>query len=387
MSPKQKRPKVGSKNAARLSRSLRADEIEPTLAKAIRAHYDEQPKTAARLYRQVIAAEPKNSAALNGLGMLAHQQGRTERALQLLRAAIRIDGRSPGYRMNFGAVLEAAKLWPEAHASYEQAIRLDPHYRDPYYNLANLQLKQGNPELAVATLEACQSANGRDFHALAYQVHALLDAHRDSEAARLLDHRQLVHRYEFNAVPGYDDLAAFNSALADHVRTHPTLKKNAMSTVGGTHTGELLRDTNGPLFHFEPQIHKAIHWYMTQLPDDPSHPMRRWQPKLWKLTSWGIVMSNGGHERTHIHPNGWLSGVFYPLLPDLIEDEGRQPEGWLRFGQPTPDLALQRKPTLIDYQPQYGQIILFPSYFYHGTVPFHSKLRRICVSFDVEPLS
>ncbi|MGI9323762.1 MAG: putative 2OG-Fe(II) oxygenase [Pseudomonadales bacterium] len=357
-----------------------------SLAEAVRAHYAGDRRTAQRLYRRLLANEPKNPAALSGLGMLALDQHQIESATRYLRAAIKLDPQNPGYRMNLGAALEAGTDLNGAAASYQCAINLDPSYRDPYYNLANVHLKMESPDQAITVLEACQAANGRDFHALAYQVHALLDAHRDNEAQRLLDHQQLVHRYKFNAVPGYANLGAFNKALAEHVRNHPTLKKDAMSTVGGTHTGELLSDTQGPLFHFEPQIHKAIHWYIAQLPDDPSHPMRRWQPKLWKLTTWGIVMGNGGHERTHIHPNGWLSGVMYLELPDLIEDATRDHEGWLRFGQPTPDLAAQREPTLIDFQPQYGQIILFPSYFYHGTVPFHSKQRRICVSFDVEPL-
>ena len=98
-------------------------------------------------------------------------------------------------------------------------------------------------------------------------------------------------------------------------------------------------------------------------------------------------MHDQGHERAHIHPNGWLSGVFYLDLPDVIQNPANEHEGWLEFGRPTADLHVKSQPRLRHYQPAYGTMFLFPSYFYHGTVPFRSKQRRICIAFDVEPLA
>jgi hypothetical protein len=36
-------------------------------------------------------------------------------------------------------------------------------------------------------------------------------------------------------------------------------------------------------------------------------------------------------------------------------------------------------------KPHEGIMVLFPAYLYHGTVPFKSDQRRICVAFDVIP--
>jgi hypothetical protein len=36
-------------------------------------------------------------------------------------------------------------------------------------------------------------------------------------------------------------------------------------------------------------------------------------------------------------------------------------------------------------QPRAGQLILFPSYMLHGTVPFRSAQNRTTVAFDVAP--
>jgi tetratricopeptide (TPR) repeat protein len=297
-----------------------------------------------------------------------------------------VAGDNAGFAMNLGAVYEAAGRLEQAARSYARAVRLAPRYPDPYYNLGALYLRLRQPERAIEVFDACMAAIGREFHALAYKAHALRDAGRQAEADYLLDYDRYIRTYDFEVPEGYADLATFNAALAAHVANHPTLRANVMSTMRGKHTAELLREPKGPMAAMEQRIQQAILWYRDQLPDDPEHPAVRWAPTAWKLTSWGVVMLDGGHERSHIHPRGWLSGVFYVDLPDLIEDPARQHEGWLQFGRPTPELHAAAEPVTRDYQPRYGGIVLFPSYFYHGTIPFKSRQRRVCVAFDVEPL-
>jgi hypothetical protein len=36
-------------------------------------------------------------------------------------------------------------------------------------------------------------------------------------------------------------------------------------------------------------------------------------------------------------------------------------------------------------RPEPGLLILFPSYFYHGTVPFEDHRHRTTIAFDVVP--
>jgi hypothetical protein len=59
-------------------------------------------------------------------------------------------------------------------------------------------------------------------------------------------------------------------------------------------------------------------------------------------------------------------------------------EGNLTFGQPsmrtTPALAAE-----YSVRPKVGMLVLFPSYFWHGTVPFSSSQPRLTVAFDAVP--
>jgi hypothetical protein len=63
---------------------------------------------------------------------------------------------------------------------------------------------------------------------------------------------------------------------------------------------------------------------------------------------------------------------------------GHTGEGILSFGTPgmvtTPALDAE-----LSIRPEVGQLVLFPSYFWHGTLPFHSDQPRLTVAFDVVP--
>ncbi|NCW50279.1 MAG: hypothetical protein EBV89_03205, partial [Betaproteobacteria bacterium] len=41
--------------------------------------------------------------------------------------------------------------------------------------------------------------------------------------------------------------------------------------------------------------------------------------------------------------------------------------------------------TLKEVQPRVGRLVLFPSYFWHGTYPFQANTNRIAISADIVP--
>ena len=358
--------------------------LAQAMTTAVDLHRNGKVSEARSLYRKVLALQPDHSDALSSLAMIELDR-HPDRALQLLQRAIATVPDNPGYYMNLGYVMDGLGRSTDAIAAYQQAIDIMPGYRDPYYNLGDLYLKLDQPEAAIEVFDQCIASNGRDFHALAYKAHALRDAGDFVNAGRLLDYDTFVKRYEMPVPDCFEDLEQMNLALAKHVSRHPSLQANVRSTVKGDHTAELLAAPWGPMAEMETVINRAVGWYCSQLPDMPDHPVIQSRPVAWRLTAWGVVLKNKGHERSHIHPNGWLSGVFYVQLPDVVSNPASAPQGWLEFGRPTTDLRMRAAPETRTYQPQYGSIILFPSYFYPGTVPFTSKEKRICISFDAEP--
>jgi hypothetical protein len=78
---------------------------------------------------------------------------------------------------------------------------------------------------------------------------------------------------------------------------------------------------------------------------------------------------------------GWLSSAFYVALPAAIE-RGR--EGWIEFGRPgvPTEPALDAEHAI---KPEPGLLVLFPSYMWHGTVPFSGEDPRLTIAFDLTP--
>jgi len=96
--------------------------------------------------------------------------------------------------------------------------------------------------------------------------------------------------------------------------------------------------------------------------------------------SWSVRLHCGGYHTTHVHPRGWISSACYIQLPDRMPGT----EGILTFGAPgvltTPALGAEHS-----VRPEVGLLVLFPSYFWHGTLPFHSEQPRLTVAFDAVP--
>ena len=90
-----------------------------------------------------------------------------------------------------------------------------------------------------------------------------------------------------------------------------------------------------------------------------------------------------GHHIAHFHDQGWISSVYYAELPDSIGAESDH-AGWLQFGVPPERLDLNLVAEL-SIQPKVGMLVLFPSYFWHGTIPFPGQQTRLTAAFDVIP--
>jgi hypothetical protein len=57
--------------------------------------------------------------------------------------------------------------------------------------------------------------------------------------------------------------------------------------------------------------------------------------------------------------------------------------GWFTVGEPQDELGVELPPRR-EIEPKPGQLVLFPSWMWHGTVPFAAG-ERLTVAFDVRP--
>ena len=123
-----------------------------TLAQAFRAHQTGYRSEAERLYRDVLAVEPRNAAALHLLGALMHQSGRTDEAVSLMRQAIAIEPRNPDYHYNLGSALVAAGRMTDAIEPLSKAIALKPQYAEAHFEIGNAYARSGQLDSAEKSL-------------------------------------------------------------------------------------------------------------------------------------------------------------------------------------------------------------------------------------------
>jgi hypothetical protein len=127
-------------------------------------------------------------------------------------------------------------------------------------------------------------------------------------------------------------------------------------------------------------IESAVWEYVAGLPPaDPQHPLLRHRDVPLAITgSWSVRLTGSGHHAAHVHPLGLIGSACYFIVP---ESSDALKEGFLELGRPPLDLNLDLEPIQV-FAPKPRRLVLFPSYFHHGTRPF-SAGERLSVAFDV----
>ena len=117
------------------------------------------------------------------------------------------------------------------------------------------------------------------------------------------------------------------------------------------------------------------------------HPFVAARPPSWRLFGWGtIVREVTEAETTHLHPPAWVSGVYYPRIPDEVDEIDPDHGGWIEFGRPPSHIKHSFEPPVLNIHPREGMLILFPAYFYHRILPFRTASARMSLAFDAMPV-
>ena len=107
-----------------------------TLQRALHDAQSGKLDTAIASLRTLLRGQPKNTDAMQLLGLLLTQCGQTELAVVQLKRAVALAPRSAGYRNNLGNALRGLGKHAEAAKQYEEAIAIDPSYFRAFLGLA-----------------------------------------------------------------------------------------------------------------------------------------------------------------------------------------------------------------------------------------------------------
>jgi len=268
----------------------------------------------------------------------------------------------------------------------ERALRVVPADAAARTVLVAAQLGVGDARAALTHCDTLLANAPDDQYLIALQTTAwrLL---ADERYAQLCDYKNLVVPLQLEAPPPWTDMVSFLADLKVSLNRLHNPNGHALlfqSLRHGTETTQdLVRSADPVIRALFSSFAAPIRHYLEHI-GRGSDPLRRRNNGRWRFNgSWSVRLHTSGFHTNHVHPRGWLSSACYIELPDSMSDAQTQ-DGMLTFGEPgiatTPALSAE-----YSVRPSVSMLVLFPSYFWHGTVPFRSNQARLTVAFDAVP--
>ncbi len=393
----------------------------PEVSRNLRAHlladlgrFDEAVTT----FKQVIARQPELADASASLAQVLPQIGRGAEALDGFRTALKVRATDRDLWLTAIATAKDIKQadqliewcgdWDKrfgvdpavtlargiGHALKGERtaaidimrgiLRANPEAPGVHGHIAPLLLAEGDWDAGEHHALEASRLSPRDLSGWAWLTVAWR-LKQDAREEWLADYDRLVMPVDLGM--SEDEIAAVAAALHPLHKTsnHPA----SQSPRGGTQTPGILFDRAIPeVQKLATRLRLAINDQIAMLRSDETHPfLSRLAGGISFAGSWSVRLASAGFHANHIHHMGWLSSACYiELPPEVAAPEAglAVPPGVLQFGVPDETLGLNLTPRRI-VQPKVGSLVLFPSYFWHGTAPFESQSPRMTVAFDALP--
>ena len=335
----------------------------------------------------------KTNAALweTAIGFLKYLD-RPDDEQQLLREALASGSPKTPRLLSLEAIAQAdAGNRDQMMRTYEGLLARFPDDASVKFDFAIQLLKASAPERANQLFDDVLKVSPLDQMALGFKSTALR-LMGDNRLNDLVDHDAMVFKVDVPAPEGYASRAEYFAEVASvleslhHTHAHPI----DQSVRGGTQTnGFLFRIAHPVVKQLEQQIRLAVADALHRFPIDGTHPFWRRNVAGTQAAdivfsgAWSVRLSGQGFHTNHMHPKGWISSALYIAVPDEVSGATND-AGYIQFGAPEEKLGLDLPP-IRTVKPEVGSLVLFPSYMWHGTIPFSSEQPRITVAFDIVP--
>lgn len=168
-------------------RSSPAANVAARLERAVAYHGSGQLVRAESLYREILARAPRHFDALHLLGVVCHQTGRHDAAVQMMSQAIAVDASQPAVHSNLGLALQSLGQSGQALASYDRALGLNPRDAGALSNRGNTLRDLGRVPEALESYDRAIALNPQSASGFNNRGMALRDLKRLADALASFD--------------------------------------------------------------------------------------------------------------------------------------------------------------------------------------------------------
>jgi tetratricopeptide (TPR) repeat protein len=310
-----------------------------------------------------------------------HRGGHAQKALQVLDEALRLAPDTPALLTAAGVVLDELDRPLDGLKVLRRVAEIAPS-RAAQRNLLSTLLRAGQPDEVLRIVTELRAEQPHEQYLIACATTAMrMLGH--AEYRLWCDYDRFVRTYEIPAPHGFFTPQAFNAGLAALLRTQHKTNAHPLDQhlPNGSQTGRSLLGIDEPVIkHFLAAMDIAVRDYISRLAEnDPMGARRTKHCRYGGL--WSVRLGDGGYQPNHVHDRGWISSAYFVSL--MPAERPRDPRaGWLKFGEPNRAPAGCGPEKVIE--PQSGLLVLFPSYMWHGVIPFEGS-ERLSMAFDVVP--
>ena len=357
--------------------------------------------------RHAVVHSPDRAAPRRALAKILEETGETQEAIAVLQEGHRLFpedaataaalARLLGAADDVDNALAIARKWPHLPwspalslklllqvgregeaAQFEQSVAAANPGDLNLFQLRSRRLRD-DPNALLQLCDAVLDHHPGNSNAIYRKAVALARLGRGREAEAWMGIDSFVWVGALPELPGFVDDPNFRAKLRSEILANPTLRADpiAHATRNGLRTAvfPMPSDTAGAMLLRA--LRAAIANYAATLSGE--HPFARHRPAHAALNAWALVFRAQGRQRVHVHPAGWATGVYYVAAPGESERAG----GQLRVGTLSPAAGIAPPWPVLSISPKPGQLVLFPSFIPHDTVPTGSESERIAVAFDV----
>ena len=362
-----------------------------------------------KLLTEGLKKYPNDLDLLINLAVVSRELLKVEKAKEVLREALNIDIDNPIAHNNIANIYASEGKSKKAISHYKKSLEINPKDESTIRNLGMLYQSIKNYDEAIHTYKLSKENNfvGRILECLFFQEnyksfwdflyknksHNKTDikaAAISAYAANQLDHEDpypfcpnpldFIYKSSINLFD-QSNLEIFLK-LKENIKKSKDFRRQELLNNGLQTGGNFLSQDLPFINQTKDMIEAMILDYYKKFNNSSCDLIKRW-PEKSQLYAWAISISRNGNLNLHNHTTGWLSGSFYIAMPKInSKNEGAIVFSIRGMGYPILD---ESKINDKIYNVKPGDILMFPSNLFHGTLPFSSEESRVSFAFDKRP--
>jgi tetratricopeptide (TPR) repeat protein len=232
--------------------------LQNALDLAMQHHTAGRLPLAERIYQQILQGDPNQPVALHLLGVIAHQAGKHNIAVDLITKSLAIKPDHAAAHNNLGNALVGLNKMDQAAVSFHKALTIAPDHAGAHIGLGITLLALGKPDEAVASYAKAITVMPNNAEAHNNLGNALLSLGKLDEAvasyAKAIDVKPNYAEARYNLGNAFQKLGKLDEAVASF---HNALAIKPEYAEAHLSLGNALKDT-GKLDAAVASYHKAL---------------------------------------------------------------------------------------------------------------------------------